>query len=138
MGCSIAVEIHFCSSYIFKYRVLARSIKVLKFSVLKIIFFQGKREKNHWMPKQVNHVVLPNSLAGESGLVSMRMTKQTMKTVPAAETQTYVVWWEGEGGYLCVPPADSDSLRTSGGGQMVLRVHLIPEKKKKKITSPAH
>lgn len=40
------------------------------------------------MAKQVNHVVLPNSLAVESGLVSMRMTKQTMKTVPAAETQT--------------------------------------------------
>lgn len=45
-------------------------------------------EKNHWTPKQVNHVVLSNSLAVESGVVSMRMTEQTMKTVPAAETQT--------------------------------------------------
>lgn len=36
----------------------------------------------------MNHVVLSNSLAVESGVVRMRMTEQTMKTVPAAETQT--------------------------------------------------
>lgn len=48
------------------------------------------------MPKQVNHVVLPNSLAVESGLVSMRMTKETMKTVPVAETQTLLFVWERE------------------------------------------
>lgn len=53
----------------------------------------------------MNHVVLSNSLAVGSGVVSMRMTEQTMKTVPAAETQTSQRGKKKKT-YLCVPPAE--------------------------------
>lgn len=86
------------------------------------------------MPKQVNHVVLPNSLAVENGQVSIRMTKQTMKTVPAAETQIYTVCEGGCGWGACTYVFYqqililSELLRRTDG----VKSKFDPRKKKKK------
>lgn len=70
-------------SYWWKLR-FSKFIKVLGFVVLKIVLTQ----KDHWALSKWAMLCFPFLWQLQEGLLAWELTKQTMKTVPAAETQT--------------------------------------------------